>query len=218
MIFLVFSSIYAMTKKDPDKRIIDRNVQRLLKTKNCEGCDLRAAHLEKAQLRGATLTGADLSSAIASGANLVNADLSGAKLYNVRFDKKIQLSGAKLNGADARKAYFDGDMRKMQARKTNFQITHMTGDAREADFTDSNFNYSYLYKLNLEKSLLDNTNFFNAGLDGVRLVGTSTKNTNFLDAQLDNTGISVKQLCKNGARMVNATFNGKMVGPGNCVR
>ena len=74
------------------------DLQKLLDTGECAGCDLRKANLTGANLIGADLSGTDLrdaylKGAFLSGANLEGADLSGAFLMDAN------LSGANLNGA-----------------------------------------------------------------------------------------------------------------------
>jgi hypothetical protein len=75
------------------------NLDRLLTTRSCEGCDLYQANLAGAVLPGANLRrarlkGTDLSVADLSHADLRDADLSYASLY------RANLSGADLRGAN----------------------------------------------------------------------------------------------------------------------
>ena len=69
------------------------NIERLLDTNQCYGCNLTGANLTGENLEDADLEGADLSNAL-----LQNADLEGANL------KGANLSGADLSGADLSKA------------------------------------------------------------------------------------------------------------------
>ncbi|MFT5698050.1 MAG: hypothetical protein ACI8ZB_000904 [Desulforhopalus sp.] len=93
------------------------NLEQLLKTKKCYGCDLSGldiagenledADLEKANLSGsnlekADLEGANLKGAILVGANLTKANLKNADLY------KANLTGADLTGAKQKNVSFDG--------------------------------------------------------------------------------------------------------------
>src|SRR5271167_829577 len=74
-------------------------------TKDCPGCDLRGASLDRRDLSGADLSGANLRGAtfsrtILRGANLSGADLAGANL------KRHDLAGASLSGANPHDATF----------------------------------------------------------------------------------------------------------------
>nr|WP_320009597.1 pentapeptide repeat-containing protein [uncultured Desulfobulbus sp.] len=86
---------------------VEKNVQRLLKTKSCPGCDLSGADLRQCRLTKAKLNGANL-----SGAQLNLADLSGANLQQaILFETDLSgadLSFADLNGAEFRGTIFEG--------------------------------------------------------------------------------------------------------------
>ncbi|NEQ48033.1 MAG: pentapeptide repeat-containing protein [Leptolyngbya sp. SIOISBB] len=80
------------------------NVQQLLSTHLCPGCDLadadlRGAHLIGADLRDANLTGADLSWVNLEGADLTGADLTGANLTGA-FLTNATLINADLDNAN----------------------------------------------------------------------------------------------------------------------
>lgn len=84
-----------------------KNLNRLIATKKCPGCNLRKAVLMRMDLQGADLQGADLSQAKLnltnlSQANLRNAILRGAVLGGA------DLSGADLRGADLTNAKLAG--------------------------------------------------------------------------------------------------------------
>lgn len=74
------------------------DLQALLDTKVCNGCDLAGADLRSKQLEGARLKWTDLSRADLRGANLSGADLTGAVLERAKLDG-ANLQGAKLEGA-----------------------------------------------------------------------------------------------------------------------
>jgi uncharacterized protein YjbI with pentapeptide repeats len=80
------------------------DLEKLKKSKTCEGCNLRGANLSKADLANANLSKADLTGANLAGANLSKADLSGAKLVDAVLSK-ADLSGAKLINANLSGAY-----------------------------------------------------------------------------------------------------------------
>jgi hypothetical protein len=84
------------------------DVQRLLTTNLCPGCDLanadlRGAHLIGADLRAANLTGADLSWVNLEGADLTGADLTGADLTGA-FLTNATLMNADLDNANLSQA------------------------------------------------------------------------------------------------------------------
>jgi len=85
------------------------HISQLLRTKECQNCDLKNAGLVMADLRDANLVGADLSRANLSranltGANLTNANLSGASFHGANLIG-ANLTGATLVYTDLRNAY-----------------------------------------------------------------------------------------------------------------
>jgi tetratricopeptide (TPR) repeat protein len=88
------------------------HTQRLISTRDCQGCDLSRVGLIYADLIGANLSGANLSEANLTRANLSNANLSGADLRGAVLNainlSGADLSGANLAGADLRDAYLEG--------------------------------------------------------------------------------------------------------------
>ncbi|MEM7770130.1 MAG: pentapeptide repeat-containing protein [Cyanobacteria bacterium P01_E01_bin.6] len=87
-------------------------LQRLLSTRTCEGCNLSRAglvyaNLSDANLQGANLRQANLSQADLSGTDLSNANLAGAVLYAANL-AGANLRGADLRGADLRGAFVQG--------------------------------------------------------------------------------------------------------------
>lgn len=90
-------------------------VQRLLTTGQCPGCDLRQAGLVYADLRGADLRGADLRGANLGRAQLATANLDGADL------RGTSLFGADLSMASLRQANLGGaDLREAIVTQANF--------------------------------------------------------------------------------------------------
>lgn len=67
--------------------IPENQVQRLLSTGQCAGCNLSNADLREAHLIGADLRNANLSGANLEGANLEGADLTGANLTDANLTK-----------------------------------------------------------------------------------------------------------------------------------
>jgi uncharacterized protein YjbI with pentapeptide repeats len=75
---------------------IASNVQQLLQTGACPGCNLAGADLSHTHLIGADLREANLRGANLEGANLEGADLTGADLSQARL-QKTYLTNASLN-------------------------------------------------------------------------------------------------------------------------
>ena len=86
------------------------NVQRLVLTNGCMGCDLTGADLTGAHLIGADLRNANLQEANLTGVNLEGADLDGA-----------DLTGANLTGAYLTNAY----LANTQLIGVNFTNAHL---------------------------------------------------------------------------------------------
>lgn len=88
------------------------NLEKLLKTKSCKGCDLSGLNLTRMDLAGVNLDGADLSFSKLSlanlaGASLQNCILTGAKLGGADLGD-VDLRGADLRGASLDGAYLGG--------------------------------------------------------------------------------------------------------------
>jgi len=111
-------------------------LDRLLKTKHCNGCnlegvdlrgkalqgaELRWVMLDRADLRGANLKGADLTGASLQGARLERANLQGARLEGARL-LGVDLSEVKLIGADLRWA----DLRHLDV-DVDFEFVELIG-------------------------------------------------------------------------------------------
>lgn len=86
---------------------IQQNVDNLIRTNACAGCDLRGADLNRMILAGADLSDANLSGATFFLADLSEANLSGANLRDAKFGG-ADLANADLRGADLRGALLDG--------------------------------------------------------------------------------------------------------------
>ncbi|MGK7899487.1 MAG: pentapeptide repeat-containing protein [Xenococcus sp. (in: cyanobacteria)] len=85
------------------------HLNQLLRSKQCNQCDLSSSGLVLANLVGADLTGANLvnanlSQADLTGANLTGANLTGASLYGANLNGAI-LTDAILTGTDLRNSY-----------------------------------------------------------------------------------------------------------------
>ncbi len=83
------------------------NLQKLIKTNSCRGCDLSGVNLNRVDLSHADLEGANLEQARVYLTNLSSANLRNANLKGVVFGG-TDLGGADLRGADLRGAVLDG--------------------------------------------------------------------------------------------------------------
>lgn len=93
---LVMPSLAAPSRSDRIVPSVSSNVQQLLQTGACAGCNLAGADLSHAHLIGADLREANLRGANLEGANLEGADLTGADLSQARL-QKTYLTNASLN-------------------------------------------------------------------------------------------------------------------------
>lgn len=97
---LVFASLLTA----PAVAFEQAELDRLLKTKHCNGCNLEGADLRGKALQGAELRWVMLDRADLRGANLKGADLTGASLQGARLDRAnlqgVRLEGARLLGVD----------------------------------------------------------------------------------------------------------------------
>lgn len=103
------------------------HLNQLLKTKQCENCDLTNAgfvmsNLVGANLRGANLVGANFSRANLMGADLRGANLTGASFYGANLTG-ANLSQAIVNNTDFRTAYVQGVI----LEKTDISTAHIQG-------------------------------------------------------------------------------------------
>ncbi len=95
------------------------NLEKLIKTNSCRGCDLAGLNLNRMDFSGADLEGADLSLA-----KLFLTNLSGANLKNAI------LTGAGFGGADLG----DADMRGADLRGTSLEGAYLGGTLLDGEF------------------------------------------------------------------------------------
>ena len=129
-------------------------VQRVMKTGQCPGCDLSGANLAEANLFGANLVNANLSGANLSGANLGAANLSDANLSGANLTKaslhRATLENTDLSKADLSNAYL-----------------------RDAEIADINLQGAVMKGVNLSRTNLASVNFQGADLTGANLSGAN---------------------------------------------
>ena len=85
------------------------DLQTLLSSGECRGCDLRNADLRNRDLSGAHLDAADLRNAQLAGSSLIGASLRGARLTGVELFA-VRLTGADLRDADLTHLHIDRDL------------------------------------------------------------------------------------------------------------
>jgi uncharacterized protein YjbI with pentapeptide repeats len=136
------------------------DLETLLATKMCPGCQLSGAELTGKDLNGANLAGANLSNAVLIGANLSGANLAGARLEKAKLIG-VNLSSANCAGAVLKEASLIG----AHAVKTNFAA---------ADFSQAN----------LSGARLTEASFVSATLSGVNLSGATLNKVDFTSADL----------------------------------
>jgi len=87
--------------------VVKANINTLIQTKNCPGCDLTNANLNRLDLSNAILEGANL-----TGATIFLTDMTGANLKNANLQRTgfggTDIAGADLRGADLRGANLSG--------------------------------------------------------------------------------------------------------------
>ena len=105
-VFLVLSS-WAINGNCAESVTARENLEKLIKTQKCRGCDLSGVNLNRMDLSGADLEGADLSNAQMSLTDLSGANLRNANLRGVVFGGS-DLADADLRGADLRGTSLDG--------------------------------------------------------------------------------------------------------------
>ena len=128
-------------------------LKQLLKTNQCQNCDLSGANLERLNLSGANLQGVNLSSASLLGSNLSNANLEAANLQGASLSDSY-LYRANLTGANFSNAIL------------------LNANLRETILIGTNFSRSDLRSVNLSKMDLSKAFFTGANLSKANLSGT----------------------------------------------
>lgn len=136
------------------------HVQRLLKSNQCPGCDLRGADLQETNLSGANLVGANLKNAQLNGsnlgsANLKNADLTSADLRDTYLYQTIldqaNLSQSNLSGANLQNAVLtDVILQGSKLQNANLNRANLVGVSLQGvDFSGANLSQALLSGLRL---------------------------------------------------------------------
>lgn len=153
---------------------VQADLDKLLRTKECPGCDLAEANLAGKDLRNAKLPGINLTKA-----NLSRADLSGAVFYVEEYAGKprANLSGANLSNAKLIKTNLIG------ANLTIFGISRQDLAANIIPAKISEM--PHIIRTNLQQADLTGAN-----LAGADLLGADLTQTNFTDADLTDADFS----------------------------
>ena len=119
-------------------------VQQILETRSCPGCDLRGVDLSGGLLVGADFSGANLDGADLSGARLSQSNLRGASLQDANLEGAIlndtdltgaNLTGAQLAGSRLLEAILvDANLTSVDLEGARFRNTDLSG----ATMTDAN--------------------------------------------------------------------------------
>jgi uncharacterized protein YjbI with pentapeptide repeats len=183
----------------------DSPVRQLLKTKQCQGCNLKRADLGGADLMNAGLKYADLMNAVLSYANLTYADLRDADLSyanltyaNLSYaDLKdaalwnanlwsANLGGAKLGSAKLGSAKL-GSANLRSADLTSADLT--SADLRSADLRSAKLMSADLSSADLRSAKLRSADLWGADLWGADLGGADLRGADLRSAKLKGTNL-----------------------------
>ncbi|MEM9807064.1 MAG: pentapeptide repeat-containing protein [Cyanobacteria bacterium P01_D01_bin.56] len=166
---VVTACLTTLTHSPTAQALDEDDLQRLIDTGDCPGCDLEAADLRRLDLTGANLEGANLQAAnlfyaVLDGANLSGADLSSSNLAyvsaipiaterdsdGVPIFRPAQFIGTDLAGALMNYADFSG-----------------------AEMMEANFEEAYIFKTQFIESQLQRTNFNITFVHDINLTGAN---------------------------------------------
>lgn len=194
----------AMIKYDvnkPTKYFIEQsnNIDELLKTNSCLGCDLRNIDLTKVSLSGKNLSYSDLTGINLKGLNLSNTVLYKANLSNITLDSNTTISNTDFSNANLSGANLVG----ITVGDSNFS----NSDFSNAKIENSDLSYGYFSGANFSNSTLIENDLTGSDLTGSNLVGTilvgkskltlpqaEIKETNLSGQILDNLNFYKKDL------------------------
>jgi Pentapeptide repeats (8 copies)/Pentapeptide repeats (9 copies) len=136
------------------------DLNKLISTNKCVGCDLSGADLSRKQLVNADLQAANL-----VGAKLTSTNLTGAKLGGAN------LTGADLSNTNLSQAF----LQAVSAIDVNFVGTNLT---------NTDLTYANLVNTNFSRAILRNTNLSSANLALSDFTGANLSTLNLTDANL----------------------------------
>lgn len=186
------------------------------RVRQCRECDLKGMDLRRADLRGANLAGADLSGAILHAADLSGADLTGATLRGANLNRtdlrRAKLAGAVLDGSMAYAVRLDGadltgahmvGVRAARAEMTGIDATGLT--ASDSDFRLARLLNATLDGADISYSLLSDTQFARANLEGASLEGSRLWNASLIGANLRGAKVQLADLTNANLRQSDLT-------------
>lgn len=138
----------------------EADIQRLINTNECRGCDLHEADLRRLDLSNADLEGADLEGANFYYANLDGANLSDANLIDVNLGYASAM-GTTFDGSDLRYAILD-----------NTDLTEAS--LEKADLRESYIDQTVLVGTNLQGADMRDTLVFRADFSDASRCGVVT--------------------------------------------
>ncbi|MBD2115184.1 MULTISPECIES: serine/threonine-protein kinase [Cyanophyceae] len=153
------------------------NVEQLVQTRSCNGCDLREVDLSRLDLEGVDLRNADLSRAKLESVRLVGANLAGAVLT------EANLSDSNISNANFSGAYMEGaQLQRVNGSEAVFQGAVLT----HTNFGSGILPGSTFVSADLSNADLGNAEFEGANFEMANLDGTFTFFTSFRDARMPN--------------------------------
>ena len=163
----ILKGIKNTVSRDAVAQSVGDNINVLITTNSCLGCDLAYADLRGADLRNADLTFADLFYANLTVADLRNADLSNANLSKANlsgaFLWRANLEGANLEGANL----FNAILASTDLSNADLSGADLTGaDLFYADLRFADLFYADLTGADLTGANLKDANLFSADLTG----------------------------------------------------
>lgn len=153
------------------------NIQTLLRTRSCKGCNLTAANLTNTSLRNVNLVDADVTLALFSGSDLscINPNFGDSNCK--RFDN-ARAAAADFGCFDINDAATCVDLNNATFASTDLR----NADFKGADLTNAFFNDSDMTGANLESAWLISTSLGFANLTNVNLSFVGLQNTEFFSA------------------------------------
>jgi uncharacterized protein YjbI with pentapeptide repeats len=137
-----------------------KDIETLMTTNKCVGCDLNGVDLRGKKLVNADLQAANLAGADLTGTNLTNANLDGANLIDATLTN-ANFTGAKLQAASLVNVSFDR--------------TNLTG---------ADLSYGNLVNTNFKSAVLNKTDLSSANLALADFTGVNLSSVNFVNANL----------------------------------
>ncbi|MDJ0706039.1 MAG: pentapeptide repeat-containing protein [Leptolyngbyaceae cyanobacterium MO_188.B28] len=181
------NQLVGLQTKDAIAANQSEQINQLLETKACVGCDLTGADLRDADLEDANLEGADLQNAYLTDADLEDAYLVGANLAGATLTD-ADLSGARLTLATMASVNAEGaNLEAASLQRTDFQNAMLS----DAQFSGADLEAANLENANLENADLSDSTWFTSSFGGGARFKyyTFAQNANFRGANLLNANL-----------------------------